>query len=1240
MVRENERNGRMRKETKEVVTWNMQRVSLREMNRRRLRRMVEFAERKEWEIVLMSELSDDDEGVLWLGEGERQVAIVHGRRAGVMLRGGELRQWMEEGQKKWLYERVAAVSVGGVRWIAVYQPVWRSDEGAMERYRRDLESQMSACRSERLVIGGDFNANVGKDGERQGVCGKYGLGRMNDAGRDLIDWCEENGLAWVNSFVRHKSRGTWFNRMYGRWYELDGFIVRKKERQRLVRRMRTVNENALSDHKPKSMRVRVDGRRWRATGGDRRRTRVKWEVLKDERKREEYKEATRVRMEAAREGNERGEEDGRMEWNRVTEVMIESAVEVCGEESGAVTNPWLVGHEEEIEHMRREVTELVNARNAVKVRLVAVRRLRRANLRARNVERELEGVKRRLKDARKRLNDFLKVKEREWWRERIEECKEACERGRMGDMYKVLRVIGRKSWKKAPVSTSITASEFKEHFERVSEERYEREPGEIRATVERACDLRMDEKAREANEMMNESLTREEIVEAIGEIKESAPGMDEVRIGYIRNACEEVKDAVIGMVQFMFEKRAHKWDEVLKTGMMCPLFKKGDRMDRGNYRGVCLLAMGSRILARVLSKRLRWWAEHLDLMDESQCGFREGRSTADVTQVVIRMKEDVDDYMRRRENVGMNGANENDRPVARLLDLEKAYPRVSKPALWMLLERYGMNGRCLETVMDLHETTEYRVKGKDGLSEAWTPARGLREGCSTSPILFNIFHQAVLRQAGEARAARSEEQVGVTWRWVPGSSFAGGEIWEKGGTEVKDVRITELLFADDTTIVGKFEEMDEGVNAVKGVMNEFEERSNEAKEECLEFCKDEGNGIRVLGSWVGAEEDVKERIKRASGLWAKVKEQLKNTRLSKRWQGRIVEACVESGLLYDCQARMWWKKDVKRLQSWIDRRYRYVWSNRNGEPLRQMERRGVNMVDVRACLGVKSLQWKIEKRVLERIGHVMRMGNERLTKVAVLGWYEKLEGESKMKGRKRKTVLYWKRLMREAGIDWTDVERLSGDRVVWKSLVNERMEHLDVWERQKGHKYEWDEGEEVRVRNVRRRDEEFVCRYEECGKRCKSKAGRTMHEKRMHRVVEERVRFECEKCGEKVETAGAKVNHERACMGGGRRDGRRECVRCGSWVTVSNWARHRGTCGGGEEGAVGGAVVEERSGGVRGAGRRGRVKACPGCGLVLTVANMARHQRAACRMVWDPGGGPIPDGGERPRKEGYIAGRE
>ena len=36
-----------------VVTWNLQRVSLREQNRGRLRRVAEWVEQRRWEVVLV-----------------------------------------------------------------------------------------------------------------------------------------------------------------------------------------------------------------------------------------------------------------------------------------------------------------------------------------------------------------------------------------------------------------------------------------------------------------------------------------------------------------------------------------------------------------------------------------------------------------------------------------------------------------------------------------------------------------------------------------------------------------------------------------------------------------------------------------------------------------------------------------------------------------------------------------------------------------------------------------------------------------------------------------------------------------------------------------------------------------------------------------------------------------------------------------------------------------------------------
>ena len=68
-----------------------------------------------------------------------------------------------------------------------------------------------------------------------------------------------------------------------------------------------------------------------------------------------------------------------------------------------------------------------------------------------------------------------------------------------------------------------------------------------------------------------------------------------------------------------------------------------------------------------------------------------------------------------------------------------------------------MEGPFLDTLMDLHEATAYSIKAKEGDSEEWTPKRGLREGCPSSPSLFNIYHQVVMRQAEKARLDRAEE---------------------------------------------------------------------------------------------------------------------------------------------------------------------------------------------------------------------------------------------------------------------------------------------------------------------------------------------------------------------------------------------------------------------------------------------------------------------------------------------------
>ena len=63
----------------------------------------------------------------------------------------------------------------------------------MRKYRENLEEQLALKRrNEWLPIGGIFNAQVGSRELRveTETRGRFGIGKMNDAGRDLISWME------------------------------------------------------------------------------------------------------------------------------------------------------------------------------------------------------------------------------------------------------------------------------------------------------------------------------------------------------------------------------------------------------------------------------------------------------------------------------------------------------------------------------------------------------------------------------------------------------------------------------------------------------------------------------------------------------------------------------------------------------------------------------------------------------------------------------------------------------------------------------------------------------------------------------------------------------------------------------------------------------------------------------------------------------------------------------------------
>uniref|UniRef100_A0AAQ4R3P6 Reverse transcriptase domain-containing protein n=1 Tax=Gasterosteus aculeatus aculeatus TaxID=481459 RepID=A0AAQ4R3P6_GASAC len=193
-----------------------------------------------------------------------------------------------------------------------------------------------------------------------------------------------------------------------------------------------------------------------------------------------------------------------------------------------------------------------------------------------------------------------------------------------------------------------------------------------------------------------------------------------------------------------------------QTGVVVPLFKKGDQRLCAYYRGITLLSLPGKVFSKVLERRIRPIVK--PRIEEEQCGFRPGRGTTDQLFTLSRIIE---------------GAWEYAHPVyICFVDLEKAYDRVPREKLWEVLREYGVRGSLLGAIQSLYAQSESCVRVLGSKWKAFPVGVGLRQGCALSPILFVFFMERISRRS------------------------QGGE-----GLQFRGLRISSLLFADDVVLM-------------------------------------------------------------------------------------------------------------------------------------------------------------------------------------------------------------------------------------------------------------------------------------------------------------------------------------------------------------------------------------------------------------------------------------------------------
>ena len=91
--------------------------------------------------------------------------------------------------------------------IQVYALTSNAEEAEVEWFYEDLQDFLELTPNKGvLFIIGDWNAKVPGQ-ETPGVTGKFVLGIQNEAGKRLIEFCQENALVIANTlFQQHKRR--------------------------------------------------------------------------------------------------------------------------------------------------------------------------------------------------------------------------------------------------------------------------------------------------------------------------------------------------------------------------------------------------------------------------------------------------------------------------------------------------------------------------------------------------------------------------------------------------------------------------------------------------------------------------------------------------------------------------------------------------------------------------------------------------------------------------------------------------------------------------------------------------------------------------------------------------------------------------------------------------------------------------------------------------------------------------
>ena len=150
--------------------------------------------------------------------------------------------------------------------------------------------------------------------------------------------------------------------------------------------------------------------------------------------------------------------------------------------------------------------------------------------------------------------------------------------------------------------------------------------------------------------------------------------------------------------------------EQFKESIILPIYKKGEKTNYSNYRGISLLLTSYKILSNIILGRLTLYVD--EITGDHQCGFTRNRSTIDQIFCIRQILE---------KKWKHNGT------VHQLfIDFKKAYDSVKREVLYNILTEFSIPKESVRLIKMYLSETDSRVCVGRFFSDAFPNHFGLK----------------------------------------------------------------------------------------------------------------------------------------------------------------------------------------------------------------------------------------------------------------------------------------------------------------------------------------------------------------------------------------------------------------------------------------------------------------------------------------------------------------------------------